>query len=136
MVLSCVATAVRLCGSSTAVNALWAISKRECTDPMLCTHCLPVDASKASANCLAVCPVSVEEYGWYGVHQASVATLLTRSPMASVSAGKSRTLATVASFGLKPATAACFHMLLKSGGIGALVNSDAPLLLKLAIMLL
>src|SRR5258708_31604801 len=136
MLLSWVATAVWLCGSSTAVNALWAISKSECTDPMLCTHCLPVVDSNASANCLQVCPVSVELYGWYGVHQASVATLLTRSPMASVSSGKSRTLATVASFGLKPAWAACFHIVLKSGGIGALVKSCAFLLLKLAIMLL
>src|SRR5216684_3598433 len=136
MFLSCVATAVRLCGSSTAENALWAISKREWTDPMLCTHCLPVDDSKAAANCFAVCPVSVEEYGWYGVHQASVATLLTRSPMASVSAGNSRTLATVASFGLKPAVAACFHIVLKSGGIGAFVNRLAPALLNFEIMLL
>src|ERR1700682_3263566 len=136
MVLSCVATAVWLCGSSTAVNALWAISKSECTDPMLCTHCFPVDDSKASANCLQLWPVCVAVWGWYGAHQASVATLLTRSPIASVSAGKSRTLATVASFGLKPAWDACFHMVLKSGGIGALVKSCAPLLLKLAIMLL
>src|ERR1700738_2279428 len=56
--------------------------------------------------------------------------------MASVSAGKSRTLATVASFGLKPAWDACFHIVLKSGGVGALVNSCAPLLLKVAILLL
>src|SRR2546430_14265076 len=100
MFLSWVATAVRLRGSSTAVNALCAISKSECTDPMLCTHCLPVDDSKASANCRQVCPVSVEEEGWQGVHQASVATLLTRAPPATASAGNNRTLATVASFGL------------------------------------
>src|SRR5438132_8743573 len=134
MFLSWVATAVWLCGSSTAVKALWAISKSECTDPMLCTHCLPVVDSNASANCLQVWPVSVELEGWYGVHQASVATLLTRSPMASVSAGNRRTLATVASFGLKPACEACFHIWLKSGGMGALVNSCAFLLLKLEIM--
>src|SRR2546427_2427873 len=114
MFLSWVATAVWVWGSSTAVKALWAISESECTDPMLCTHCLPVDDSKASANCLQVWPVRVELYGWNGVHQASVATLLTRSPIASVSAGKRRTLATVASFGLKPACADCFHIVLKS----------------------
>src|SRR5438067_11260147 len=101
---------------------------------MLWTHCLPVDDSTASANCLQLCPVSVEWYGWYGVHQASVATLLTRSPSASVSAGKSRTLATVASFGLNPCCAACFHIVLKSGGIGAFVKSWAPARLKFAIM--
>src|SRR5437764_13083601 len=134
MFFSWLATCVRLWGSSTAANALWAISKSECTEPMLCTHCLPVADSNESENCLQLCPVRVEWYGWNGVHQASVATLLTRSPSASVSAGKRRTLATVASFGLKPCWAACFHMVLKSGGIGALVNSVAPARLKFPIM--
>ena len=103
---------------------------------MLCTHCLPVADSKASANCLQVWPVRLEWYGWNGVHHASVATLLTRSPSASVSAGNRRTLATVASFGLNPCCAACFHIVLKSGGMGALVNSCAPARLKFPIMLL
>src|SRR5205823_13578924 len=128
------ATWVRLCGSSTAANALWAISKSECTEPMLCTHCLPVADSNESANCLQLCAVRVEWYWWNRVHQASVATLVARAPSDSVSAGKRRTLATVASFGVKPCWVACFHMVLKSGGIGALVKRVAPARLKFPIM--
>ena len=83
---------------------------------------------------LAVSPVSEDLYGMYGPHQESVAMLLTRSPSASVSAGNSSTLATVASFGLKPCWAACFQNVLKSGGSGALVKNSRPWLLNLLII--
>ena len=69
-----------------------------------------------------------------GPHHESVATLLTRSPSATVSAGNSSTLATVASLGLKPCWAACFQNVLKSGGSGALLNSSQCLLLNLLII--
>ena len=68
--------------------------------------------------------MSEDFHGMLGVHQASVATLLTRLPSALTSDGNSSTLATVASFGLKPCWAACFHITLKSGGSGTLVKNS------------
>ena len=44
--------------------------------------------------------MSEDFHGMLGVHQASVAMLLTRLPSALTSDGNSSTLATVASFGL------------------------------------
>ena len=70
----------------------------------------------------------------YGPHQESVATLLTSGPSASVSAGNSSTLATVASFGLKPCWSACFQNVLKSGGSGTLVKNSQLLDLNLPII--
>ena len=69
-----------------------------------------------------------------GPHQQSVAMLLTRSPSASVSAGKRRTLATVASFGLNPCWAACFQNVLKSGGSGALMKISTFAVLNFEII--
>jgi hypothetical protein len=69
-----------------------------------------------------------------GPHQQSVAMLLTRSPSASVSAGKSRTFATVASFGLNPCWAACFQNVLNSGGSGALMKIWASACLNCEII--
>ena len=48
--------------------------------------------------------------------------LLTSGPSATVSAGNSRTLATVASLGFQPCWLACFQKVLKSGGIGQLLK--------------
>ena len=70
----------------------------------------------------------------YGPHHESVATLLTSAPSATVSAGKSSTLATVASLGFQPCCDACFQKVLKSGGSGALLNTSQCLLLNLLIM--
>src|SRR6266853_2808404 len=97
---------------------------------MDCTHYLPVAAWYPAASALADCPSSDEVYGMYGPHHESVATLLTSGPSAAVSAGNSSTLATVASFGLKPCWAACFQKALKSGGSGQLLNSSQCLDLK------
>ena len=70
----------------------------------------------------------------YGPHQESVAMLLTSGPSATVSAGKSSTLATVAIFGLKPCCDACFQKVLKSGGSGQLLKTSACLLLNSEII--
>src|SRR5262245_31617568 len=134
MLFSCVATSVLLCGSETAVSAFCAISNREYVEPSVCSHCLPEACWYASARSLAVSPVSEDLYGMYGPHHESVAMLLTRSPRASVSAGKSSTFATVASLGLYPCCAACFHMVLKSGGIGALMKMSHFSLLNFEII--
>src|SRR5205814_9544144 len=134
MLRNCEATAARSCGSDTAVNAFCAISNSEYVEPSVCSHCLPLADWYASASSLAFIPVSDDSYGMYGPHHESVATLLTRSPSASVSAGNSSTFATVASFGLNPCCAACFHVVFKSGGIGALVNPLHRLALNLLII--
>src|SRR5690242_19553942 len=102
-------------------------------EPSACVHCLPVSLVKPSASCLAVIPVSADRYGNAGLHQQSVATLLTSEPSASASLGNSSTLATVASLGRYPCWAACFQNVLKSGGSGVVVNSSAPPRLKVAI---
>ena len=70
----------------------------------------------------------------YGPHHESVAMLLTSGPSAWVSAGNSSTLATVASFGLKPCWEACFQNVLKSGGSGQLLNSSQFLFLNVVII--
>src|ERR1022692_3662898 len=101
---------------------------------MDCTHCWPVDEVYAAASALADWPVSEDLYGMYGPHHESVATLLTSGPSATVSAGKSSTFATVASFGLKPCWDACFQKALKSGGSGALLYSSQCLLLNVPII--
>ena len=44
------------------------------------------------------------------------------------------TVNTVASFGLKPCCADCFHMVAKSGGSGTLVNQSAPEFLNWVII--
>src|SRR5215471_5206646 len=102
-------------------------------EPSACVHCLPVSLVKPSASCLAVMPVSADLYGNAGLHQQSVATLLTSEPSASASLGNSSTLATVASLGRYPCWAACFQNVLKSGGSGVVVNSSALPFLKVAI---
>ncbi len=51
--------------------------------------------------------------------------LYTSEPIAYASVGNSSTFATVASFGLKPCCADCFHMVAKSGGSGTLVKKSA-----------
>src|SRR5262249_36051018 len=99
-----------------------------------CTHSLPEAEVNPSASALALCPSSEDLYGTYGLHHASVATLLTSGPSATVSAGNSSTLATVASLGLKPCCEACFQNVLKSGGSGALLNTSQCLLLNLLII--
>src|SRR6266568_5150124 len=101
---------------------------------MDCTHWFPVAAWYPVASALADCPSSDEVYGMYGPHHESVATLLTSGPSATVSAGNSSTLATVASFGLKPCWEACFQKALKSGGSGALLNTSQCLDLNFAII--
>src|ERR1700740_122887 len=69
-------------------------------------------------------PSSEDMYGMYGPHHESVAMLLTSvGPSATQSAGNSRTLATVAIFGLKPCCDACFQNVLKSGGSGQLLKT-------------
>src|ERR1700756_2686259 len=93
---------------------------------MLEFHCPCPEDSYSSANCWHVSPVNEEVHGSDGAHQASVATLFTRSPSAYASGGNSSTLATVASFGLKPCCTDCFHMVAKSGGSGTLVKKSAP----------
>src|SRR5215472_6709835 len=80
-------------------------------------------------------PSSEDLYGMYGPHHESVAMLLTSvGPSATQSAGNSRTLATVASFGLKPCCEACFQNVLKSGGSGQLLKISACLLLNREII--
>jgi hypothetical protein len=70
----------------------------------------------------------------YGPHQESVAMLLTSGPSATVSAGNSSTLATVASLGFQPCWLACFQNVLKSGGIGQLLKYWASAFLNLEII--
>src|SRR6202011_2000943 len=93
---------------------------------MLEFHCPLVVVSKSVAICWQVSPVNDDVHGSDGAHQASVATLFTRLQSAEASVGKNSTLATVASFGLKPCCTDCFHMVAKSGGSGTLVKKSAP----------
>src|SRR6516164_11655640 len=93
---------------------------------MLEFHCPLVADSNSLASCWQVSPVKEDFHGSDGAHQASVATLYARLPSAYASGGNSSTLATVASFGLKPCCADCFHMVAKSGGSGTLVKKSAP----------
>src|SRR6266702_3557534 len=101
---------------------------------MDCTHWFPVAAWYPVASALADCPSSDEVYGMYGPHHESVATLLTSGPSATVSAGNSSTLATVASLGFQPCCDACFQKVLKSGGSGQLLNTSACLFLNSEII--
>src|SRR5215467_6958247 len=92
---------------------------------MLEFHCPLVVASKSLAICWHVSPVNDDFHGSEGVHHASVATLYASEPSAYASGGKSSTLATVASVGLNPCCADCFHIVAKSGGNGTLVKKSA-----------
>src|ERR1039458_4289396 len=91
---------------------------------MLAFH-WPWPVSYSAASCWHVSPVNEEVHGIVGTHQVSVATFSTSEPSAEAAGGKSSTLATVASFGLKPCWADCFHMVAKSGGSGTLVKKSA-----------
>src|ERR1700679_3378054 len=82
-------------------------------------------ASNSLAICWQVSPVKEDFHGRVGAHQASVATLYASGPGAEAAGGNSSTLATVASFGLKPCWTDCFHMVAKSGGSGTLVKKSA-----------
>src|SRR5580693_4875517 len=93
---------------------------------MLEFHWPFVVVSKSLASCWHVSPVNDDFHGNDGAHHASVATLYASGPSAYASGGKSSTFATVASFGLKPCWADCFHMVAKSGGSGTLVKKSAP----------
>ena len=82
--------------------------------PLLPCRLLVIEGQRA----LQSHPVSADLYGANGDHQLSVAMLFTSDPSAFTSAGNSSTLATVASLGLKPCSAASFQNVLKSGGSG------------------
>ena len=60
--------------------------------------------------------------------------LLTSGPSATVSAGNSSTLATVASLGFQPSWFACFQKMLKSGGSGQLLRYSQLRALNLLII--
>src|SRR5215469_13347209 len=89
-------------------------------------HCPLVADSKSLAICWQVSPVKDDVHGSDGVHHASVATLYAAGPSAYASGGNSSTLATVASFGLKPCWIDWCHIVAKSGGSGTLVKKSAP----------
>src|SRR5215469_18294567 len=101
---------------------------------MLEFHCPLVAASNSLAICWHVSPVNVDVQGSVGVHHASVATLYASGPSAYASDGNSKTLATVASFGLKPCWIDWCHMIAKSGGSGTLVKKSAPVALNWEII--
>ena len=90
---------------------------------MLEFHCPWLRPSYSLAICWQVSPVNDEVHGRLGAQ--GVGGDVVHQGAERVGVGRnSSTLATVASFGLKPCCTDCFHIVAKSGGSGTLVKKS------------
>src|SRR4026207_918973 len=93
---------------------------------MNCVHCLPVDASYSSDNCLDGCPVNELLNGCSGDHDRSVASPSPIGPSESIADEFDTAFATVTSLGLKPCCFDCVQKVAKSAGVAVPDTISTP----------